>query len=101
MIPESLLTARSRHYELLLLFCGKLIQFGQSICDFFTKILGRFHGLDHSALSLDFQFHAGEIGAGHTVTALYEIIPHGVQSQGDGVDPLKYRSPRMSSSESR
>jgi Ca-activated chloride channel family protein len=33
---------------------------------------------------------AGEIGAGHTVTALYEIVPPGVSWQGS-VDPLKYQ----------
>jgi Ca-activated chloride channel family protein len=33
---------------------------------------------------------AGEIGAGHTVTALYEIVPAG-QRVGRGVDPLKYQ----------
>ena len=33
---------------------------------------------------------AGEIGAGHTVTALYEVVPPGVQLRGD-VDPLKYQ----------
>ncbi len=33
---------------------------------------------------------AGEIGAGHTVTALYEIVPVGVEL--NGVDPLKYQS---------
>ena len=34
---------------------------------------------------------AGEIGAGHTVTALYEIVPPGVE--GSMVDPLKYQQP--------
>jgi len=34
---------------------------------------------------------AGEIGAGHTVTALYEIVPRGVDLETPGVDPLKYR----------
>ena len=35
---------------------------------------------------------AGEIGAGHTVTALYEIIPVGVKSEALGsVDELKYQ----------
>ena len=34
---------------------------------------------------------AGEIGAGHTVTALYEIIPPGEPFSGPGVDPLKYQ----------
>lgn len=38
---------------------------------------------------------AGEIGAGHTVTALYEIIPTGAKDANsyiDKVDPLKYQS---------
>src|SRR5205085_4990174 len=35
---------------------------------------------------------AGELGSGHTVTALYEIIPAGVQSEFlKEVDPLKYQ----------
>ncbi|MFQ5930261.1 MAG: YfbK domain-containing protein, partial [Acidobacteriota bacterium] len=36
---------------------------------------------------------AGEIGAGHTVTALYEIVPAGKKIQIPGVDPLKYQKP--------
>ncbi len=35
---------------------------------------------------------AGEIGAGHTVTALYEIVPPGEPIDGS-VDPLKYQDP--------
>jgi Ca-activated chloride channel family protein len=34
---------------------------------------------------------AGEIGAGHTVTALYELIPPGGDVPGPDVDPLKYQ----------
>ena len=37
---------------------------------------------------------AGEIGAGHTVTALYELVPPGVSLEVPGVDPLKYQQPR-------
>lgn len=38
---------------------------------------------------------AGEIGAGHSVTALYEIVPVGVNVDGPIVDALKYqREPR-------
>ena len=33
---------------------------------------------------------AGELGAGHTVTALYEIVPPGVEFEAS-VDPLKYQ----------
>jgi len=37
---------------------------------------------------------AGELGAGHSVTALYEVVPHGVDfASGPGVDPLRYQSP--------
>ena len=34
---------------------------------------------------------AGEIGAGHSVTALYEIVPVGVKVDAADVDPLKYQ----------
>ncbi len=34
---------------------------------------------------------AGELGSGHTVTALYEIIPVGVDSEFAAVDELKYQ----------
>jgi Ca-activated chloride channel homolog len=37
---------------------------------------------------------AGDIGAGHTVTALYEVVPAGVPFTARGVDPLKYQGPR-------
>ena len=39
---------------------------------------------------------AGELGAGHTVTAFYEIIPAGVEHPYGGVDELKYRQPAPS-----
>jgi Ca-activated chloride channel homolog len=34
---------------------------------------------------------AGEIGEGHSVTALYEIVPVGVDAPSPSVDPLKYQ----------
>lgn len=34
---------------------------------------------------------AGEIGAGHTVTALYEVVPFGQKFENPGVDELKYQ----------
>lgn len=40
---------------------------------------------------------AGEIGAGHTVTALYEVIPTSAAGSAGSVDPLKYqRNPDLS-----
>ena len=35
---------------------------------------------------------AGDIGAGHMVTALYEIVPAGVEVPGGKVDQLKYQT---------
>jgi len=35
---------------------------------------------------------AGEMGAGHTVTALYEIIPAGSSEALKSIDPLKYQN---------
>jgi Ca-activated chloride channel family protein len=37
---------------------------------------------------------AGAMGSGHTVTALYEIVPVGVSIDLPGVDPLKYQQPK-------
>lgn len=37
---------------------------------------------------------AGEIGAGHTVTALYEVVPAWQSSPTTNVEPLKYQSER-------
>jgi len=39
------------------------------------------------------QKDAGDIGAGHTVTALYEVVPVGKTAGTPGVDPLKYQKP--------
>jgi len=38
---------------------------------------------------------AGELGSGHTVTALYEIIPVGVDSKFFKVDELKYQKTKI------
>jgi Ca-activated chloride channel family protein len=43
---------------------------------------------------------AGEIGAGHTVTALYEVVPFGQKFENPGVDELKYQKPAEVSSNS-
>ncbi len=40
---------------------------------------------------------AGELGSGHTVTAIYEIIPTGVDSEFiKDIDPLKYQDTQVS-----
>ena len=38
---------------------------------------------------------AGELGSGHTVTALYEIIPVGVESEFLKIDELKYQTTKI------
>ncbi|MCO4794353.1 MAG: von Willebrand factor type A domain-containing protein [Bacteriovoracaceae bacterium] len=43
---------------------------------------------------------AGEIGAGHTVTAFYEIVPAGVKIDGASVDALKYQKSAKKASSS-
>ena len=40
---------------------------------------------------------AGELGSGHTVTALYEIIPVGTVSEFFKTDPLKYQNTQVNS----
>jgi Ca-activated chloride channel homolog len=40
---------------------------------------------------------AGDIGAGHSVTALYEVVPAGAKTTARRVDPLKYQEPRRAS----
>jgi Ca-activated chloride channel homolog len=43
----------------------------------------------------DDQKDAGEIGAGHTVTALYEIVPTGVDVEVPGIEDLRYQTARQ------
>ena len=38
---------------------------------------------------------AGELGSGHTVTALYEVIPVGVDSEFYKIDELKYQNSKV------
>jgi Ca-activated chloride channel family protein len=42
---------------------------------------------------------AGEIGAGHTVTALYEIVPAGGNGPATGAEPLKYQAEKPRAAE--
>jgi Ca-activated chloride channel family protein len=41
----------------------------------------------------DDQHLATPMGAGHTVTALYEVVPAGTKINLPGIDPLKYQQP--------
>jgi Ca-activated chloride channel family protein len=44
---------------------------------------------------------AGEMGAGHTVTALYELIPAGSDEPLSSIDPLKYQPSEKSDNSAR
>jgi Ca-activated chloride channel family protein len=44
---------------------------------------------------------AGDIGAGHSVTALYELVPAGMPAPSGSVDPLKYQQPSRANSASQ
>ncbi len=60
-----------------------------------TKVAGyRLIGYENRMLAAkdfnDDKKDAGEIGAGHTVTALYEIVPAGQRVENPGIDKLKY-----------
>jgi Ca-activated chloride channel homolog len=44
---------------------------------------------------------AGDMGAGHSVTALYELIPAGEKIDVPGIDPLKYQQPGAMSQDAR
>jgi len=41
---------------------------------------------------------AGDIGAGHSVTALYELVPPGADAVTSSVDPLKYQAAHVATS---
>jgi Ca-activated chloride channel family protein len=43
---------------------------------------------------------AGDIGAGHSVTALYELVPPGADAATPSVDPLKYQSTKVTTASS-
>ncbi|MBA4053100.1 MAG: hypothetical protein C0490_00150 [Marivirga sp.] len=38
---------------------------------------------------------AGELGSGHTVTALYEIIPAGIENEFNKIDDLRYQKSKV------
>jgi Ca-activated chloride channel family protein len=58
----------------------------------------RLIGYENRALAArdfrDDQKDAGEIGAGHTVTAIYEIVPRGAASSDAGASSLRYQRGR-------
>jgi Ca-activated chloride channel family protein len=44
---------------------------------------------------------AGDMGAGHTVTALFEVVPKGGEIPGPSIDPSKYTQPAAAAATAR
>jgi len=57
------------------------------------RLLGYENRLMNVTDFYDEQKDAGEIGAGHTVTAMYEIVPKGANRVNPNIDDLKYQTP--------
>ncbi|HEY0080574.1 MAG TPA: VWA domain-containing protein [Pyrinomonadaceae bacterium] len=55
------------------------------------RLIGYENRLLHDRDFNDDTKDAGEIGAGHSVTALYEIVPAGQKVEGTNIDALKYQ----------
>ena len=68
------------------------IEFNPARVDSYRLIGYENRALRHEEFNDDTR-DGGEIGAGHQVTVLYEIVPAGTGSQGGRVDPLKYQTP--------
>jgi Ca-activated chloride channel family protein len=56
------------------------------------RLIGYENRLLHDEDFNDDKKDAGDIGAGHSVTALYEIVPAGVDVPAAKLDPLKYQT---------
>jgi len=56
------------------------------------KLIGYENRMLHDEDFNDDKKDAGEMGSGHRVTALYEIVPVDAPSTGISIDPLKYQS---------
>lgn len=68
------------------------IEFNPARIDSYRLIGYENRSLRHEEFNDDTR-DGGEIGAGHQVTVLYEIVPAGTGSPAGRVDPLKYQTP--------
>ena len=68
------------------------VEFNPAVVDAYRLIGYENRGLRNEDFNND-QKDAGDMGAGHTVTVLYEVVPRGVSINAPGVDPLKYQLP--------
>jgi Ca-activated chloride channel family protein len=68
------------------------VEFNPAVVDAYRLIGYENRALRNEDFNNDLK-DAGDMGAGHTVTVLYEVVPRGVAIGGPGVDPLKYQQP--------
>jgi Ca-activated chloride channel family protein len=71
------------------------VEFNPAVVDAYRLIGYENRALRNEDFNNDLK-DGGDMGAGHTVTVLYEVVPRGIPinaAGGPGVDPLKYRQP--------
>jgi len=68
------------------------VEFNPAVVDAYRLIGYENRALRNEDFNNDLK-DAGDMGAGHTVTVLYEVVPRGVALNAPGVDPLKYQTP--------
>lgn len=68
------------------------VEFNPAVVDAYRLIGYENRALRNEDFNNDLK-DAGDMGAGHAVTVLYEVVPRGVAIGGPGVDPLKYQQP--------
>jgi Ca-activated chloride channel family protein len=68
------------------------VEFNPAVVDAYRLIGYENRALRNEDFNNDLK-DAGDMGAGHTVTVLYEVVPRGVGIGAPGVDPLKYQQP--------
>src|SRR5262245_12944319 len=67
------------------------VEFNPAVVDAYRLIGYENRALRNEDFNNDLK-DAGDMGAGHTVTVLYEVVPRGVPINAPGVDPLKYQA---------
>jgi Ca-activated chloride channel family protein len=68
------------------------VEFNPAVVDAYRLIGYENRALRNEDFNNDLK-DGGDMGAGHTVTVLYEVVPRGVAINASSVDPLKYQQP--------
>jgi Ca-activated chloride channel family protein len=68
------------------------VEFNPAVVDAYRLIGYENRALRNEDFNNDLK-DGGDMGAGHTVTVLYEVVPKGVAINAPGVEPLRYQQP--------